>query len=42
MDAEDDVDMFMNLQNIEDIEMSTDSAKCKRCEDGEEATFHAT
>jgi len=36
------VDMFLNLQNFEDFEMSTDSTKCKRCEDGEEVTSHAS
>jgi len=32
------VDMYLNLQNTEDVEMSTDSAKRKRKEDREEAT----
>jgi len=32
------VDMFLNLQNIEDVEMSTDSSKRKRSEEGEEAS----
>lgn len=36
------VDMYLNLQNIEDIDMSTDSSKRKRCEDGEEVTSQAT
>ena len=38
--GEDDhnVDMFLNLQNFEDVEMSTDSSKRKRSEEGEEAT----
>jgi len=37
---EDDVnmDMFLNLQNLKDVDMSTDSTKRKRCEDGEEVT----
>jgi len=34
--------MFLNLQNLADIEMSTDSAKRKRSEDGEEVTSQAT
>ena len=38
-DAE--VDTFLNLHNIEDIEISTDSAKRKRCDDGEEVTSQA-
>ena len=33
------VDMFLNLQNIEDVEISTDSSKRKRKVKGEEATF---
>lgn len=32
------IEMYLNLHNIEDIEMSTDSSKRKRCEEGEEAT----
>lgn len=38
MNEDENVDMYLNLQNIEDIEMSTDSSKMKRYEDGEEAT----
>ena len=30
--------MFLNIQNIEDVEMSTDSSKRKRKEEGKEAT----
>jgi len=32
------VDMYLNLQNLEDVEMSTDSSKRKRSEEGEEAS----
>jgi len=32
------LDMFLNLQNIEDVEMSTDYSKRKRKVEGEEAT----
>ena len=38
MDEEDNVDLYLNLHKIEDIDMSTDSAKRKRCEDGEEVS----
>ena len=31
-------DMYLNLQNLEDVEMSTDSSKRKRREEGEEAS----
>jgi len=41
MDEEENVDLFLNLHKIEDIDMSTDSSKCKRCEDGEEVSSHA-
>jgi len=34
---EPNVDVFLNLQNIEDVEMSTDSSKRKRKEEREEA-----
>jgi len=37
-EEEPNVDMFLNLQNIDDVEMSTDSSKRKRKEEGEEAT----
>jgi len=40
MKEEENVDMFLNLQKIDDIDMSTNSSKHKRCEDGEEVTFH--
>ncbi|KAJ8424545.1 hypothetical protein Cgig2_010845 [Carnegiea gigantea] len=36
MDEEENVDMFLNLGNIEDMKMSTDSSKRKRIEEGEE------
>lgn len=42
MNEDDDVNMYLNLHNIEDIEMSSDSSKRKRCEDGEEANSHAS
>ena len=38
MDDDTNVDMFLNLHNLVGIETSTDSAKRKRCEDGEEVT----
>ena len=41
MDDDTNVDIFLNLQNFTDIEMSTDSAKRKRCEDGEEVASQA-
>jgi len=41
MDQEENVDMFLNLENIEDVEMSTDSSKRKRVEEGEECTSHS-
>ena len=37
-EEEPNVDMYLNLQNVEDVEMSTDSSKRKRNEEGEEAT----
>ena len=37
MDADESVDMFLNLENIEDVEMSTDSSKRKGVEEGEES-----
>lgn len=40
MDAEDNADMFLNLDNIEDVEMSTDSSKRKRDEEGEECSCY--
>ncbi|KAJ8422101.1 hypothetical protein Cgig2_011968 [Carnegiea gigantea] len=36
MDAVENFDMFLNLDNIEDVEMSTDSSKRKRVEEGED------
>lgn len=36
-----DIEMYPNLHNIEDIEMSTDSSKRKRCEEGKEAASQA-
>lgn len=41
MDEDEDIEMYLNLHNFEDIEMSTDSSKRKRCEEGEEATSQA-
>jgi len=32
------IDVFLNLQNFEDVEMSVDSFKRKRIEDGDEAS----
>ena len=40
MDADENVDMFLNLESIEDVEMSTDSSKKKRVEEGEECSSH--
>ena len=37
-DDEANVDMYLNLPNIEDVKMSTDSSKRKRCEESEETT----
>jgi len=37
-EEEPNMDMYLNLQNIKDVEMSTDSSKRKRNEEGEEAT----
>ena len=42
MDDDSNVDMFLNLQNLDDVEMSTDSAKRKRGEDGEEVSSQAS
>ena len=36
LDEEENVDMFLNLGNIKDMEMSTDSSKRKRIEEGKE------
>ena len=38
--GEDDhnIDVYLNLQKLEDVEMSTDSSKRKRSEEGEEAS----
>jgi len=36
--ADVEMDDFLNLQNFEDVEMSSDSAKRKRREEGEEAS----
>jgi len=41
IDEEENVDLFLNLHKIEDIDMSTDSSKRKRCEDEEEVSSHA-
>ncbi|KAJ8450358.1 hypothetical protein Cgig2_004815 [Carnegiea gigantea] len=42
MEAKNNADLYLNLHNLEDIEMSSDSTKKKRSEDGEEATSQAT
>ena len=39
---DEDIEMYLNLHNIEDIEMSTDSSKRKRCDKREEATSQAS
>jgi len=36
--ADAEMDDFLNLQNIDDVEMSSDSAKRKRREEGDEAS----
>jgi len=41
MEEDTNVDLFLNLNNGEDIEMSTDSAKRKREKDGEEVSSQA-
>lgn len=41
VETDENVDLFLNLENIEDVEMSTDSAKRKRIEEGEECSSHA-
>lgn len=41
MDEEENVDMFLNLEKIEDVEMSIDSSKRKRVEEGKECTSHS-
>ena len=38
VEDEANVDMYLNLHNIEDVEMSMDLSKRKRSEEGEEAT----
>jgi len=38
IEDENNMDMYLNLQNIEDVEMPTDSSKRKRNEEGDEAT----
>ena len=40
-DADTNVDMFLNLNNVEDVEMSAESSKRKRDEEGEEVTSQA-
>lgn len=40
MDEEENVDMLLNLKNIRDVEMSTESSKRKRIEKGEECNSH--
>ena len=41
MDEEENVDMFLNLEKIEDVKMSTDLSKRKRVEEGEKCTSHS-
>ena len=41
MDDEENIDMFRDLDNIKDVEMSTDSTKIKRAKDGEECSSHS-
>jgi len=41
MEEDTNVDMYLNLNNVEDIEMSTESAKRKRDKDGEEVSSQA-
>ena len=41
MDEDANIELFLNLENIEDVEMSTDSSKWKRAEEGEECSSHA-
>ena len=36
--AEANMDIYLNLQNMDDVEMSVDSSKRKRVEEGEEAS----
>lgn len=40
MDADENVDMFLNFENIEDVEMSIDFTKRKRIEEGDECNSH--
>ena len=35
------MDVFLNLQSIEDVDMSMDSSKRKRIKEGEEASSRA-
>ncbi|KAJ8421618.1 hypothetical protein Cgig2_008569 [Carnegiea gigantea] len=39
-DADENVDMFLNLENIKDVKMSMDSSKRKRIEEDEECSSH--
>ncbi|KAJ8420706.1 hypothetical protein Cgig2_013249 [Carnegiea gigantea] len=41
INEDEDIDIYLNLHNIEDIEMSTDSCKRTRYKKGEEATSQA-
>lgn len=41
MEEEENGDIFLNLENIEDVEMSIDSSKRKGVEEGEECTCHS-
>jgi len=36
MEEDTNIDMYLNLNNVEDIEMSTESVKIKQEKDGEE------
>ena len=37
-DDEHNVDLYLNLQNYDDVDMASDSSKRKRIEEGEEAS----
>lgn len=40
MDAYENVDMFLNFENIDDVEMSIEFTKRKRIEEGDEYNSH--
>jgi len=42
LDAKDNIDMFLNLHNIKNIEMFIDSTKRKRCEDRKKVASQAS